>query len=292
MSRTVVIAVDSEERTVDALALGRLLVGASGLPGTLVSVFPYAPLSDPQEPELARLRDEARDMLLGLAAEVDLPVADAEVIAGNFAARELQHVTERPETALIVVGSTMRGPVGRLLIGGVGERLLAGAASPVAIAPRGFGDAPPDRLGRIGVGIDGSDEAQHARDAAIAFARASGAALRVITVFQPLAFGTVTTGAIASTSANQVARSELHEIHERALAAVPEGIEVEGRFLDGQGGHALSGESGELDLLVVGSRGYGPLGAVLMGSVTAELVRSAASPILVTPRGTRLDLTG
>ena len=43
--------------------------------------------------------------------------------------------------------------------------------------------------------------------------------------------------------------------------------------------------SGELDLLVVGSRGYGPLRAVLLGSVSSALVRSAQSPLVVVPRG-------
>jgi nucleotide-binding universal stress UspA family protein len=39
------------------------------------------------------------------------------------------------------------------------------------------------------------------------------------------------------------------------------------------------------DLLAVGSRGYGPLRAVLLGSVSSALVRSAASPLVVVPRG-------
>jgi nucleotide-binding universal stress UspA family protein len=41
---------------------------------------------------------------------------------------------------------------------------------------------------------------------------------------------------------------------------------------------------------VTGSRGYGPLGAVLLGSTTADLARTSACPLLVTPRGTQFDL--
>ena len=40
----------------------------------------------------------------------------------------------------------------------------------------------------------------------------------------------------------------------------------------------------DLDLLVVGSRGYGPLRRTLVGSVSDELVRTAPCPVLV-PRG-------
>jgi len=65
---------------------------------------------------------------------------------------------------------------------------------------------------------------------------------------------------------------------------------VEGRFLDGPAELVLRDQSSDLDLLVAGSRGYGPQAAVLLGSTTAPLMHEAASPVLLTPRGTRLDL--
>jgi nucleotide-binding universal stress UspA family protein len=46
----------------------------------------------------------------------------------------------------------------------------------------------------------------------------------------------------------------------------------------------LRERSGELDLLVLGSRGHGPVRAVLLGSVSSALVRSAESPVVVIPR--------
>ncbi len=156
VGKRIVIAVDTGERTPDALALGRLLATSTGVRAMVVSIFPYMPLAGPEDAELVRAREDARRTLSEFTAEMGLEHAEAEVRSGNFAARELQHITERPETGLIVVGSTTRGPLGRLVIGGVGERLLAGAACPVAIAPRGYGDAPPARLARVGVGLDGS----------------------------------------------------------------------------------------------------------------------------------------
>jgi len=44
-------------------------------------------------------------------------------------------------------------------------------------------------------------------------------------------------------------------------------------------------EAGNLDLLVVGSGVYGPLRAVLLGSVSSALVRSAKPPLVFVPRG-------
>ena len=290
VAKRVVIAVDTDERTLDTLALGRLLTESTGAPATVVSVFAYMPLIDPDGRELRRLREEGRATLEDLAREMNIGDAAAEVVPGNFAARELQRITERPESGLIVVGSTTRGPLGRLLVGGVGERLLSGAACPVAIAPRGYADAPTSRLARIGVGLDASDEARHALDAAVALARTADAELRIITAFQRLAFGAVATSAISSTSANDAMRQELRAVHDNALAAVHESVPAEGRFVEGSADDVLRGESADLDLLVVGSRGYGPLGAVLTGSATTALARGAACPVLVTPRGTRFDL--
>ena len=292
MARNIVIAVDTKERTLDALALGRVLTDATRAPAVLVTVFPYLPLDDPLLPELTAVRDEARATLLELGASEGVDVADAHVIAGNFAARELQHTTEAPDTGLIVVGSTTRGPIGRLLVGGVGERLLAGAACPVAVAPRGYADDRPSRLECIGVGVDASDEARRALDAAVALARASGARLRVITAFQPLVFGGVTKTALPSASVNEVMRNELRARHEAAIAEARASVETAGRFLDGLAEEVLEAESEDVDLLVTGSRGYGPLGAVLLGSVTGALFRNATCPVLVTPRETRFDLLG
>jgi nucleotide-binding universal stress UspA family protein len=42
--------------------------------------------------------------------------------------------------------------------------------------------------------------------------------------------------------------------------------------------------SRDLDLLIVGSRSYGPLGAVLLGAVTRRLVYAAECPLMVVPR--------
>ena len=290
MPKNIIISVDAKERTLDTLALGHRFADATGAPAVLVTVFAHHPLHDPADPELVEVRAEAREMLLELARAEGLEIADARVIPGNFAARELQRLTEQPDTGLIVVGSTTRGRVGRLLVGGVGERLLSGGACPVAVAPRGYGEAKASVLRSIGVGVDGSQEARIALDAAIALATASGARIRVITVFQRLAFGAATTSALPGQSANDQMRHELRSIHDAAVAEVSAVAEAESCFREGSADDVLVAESEQLDLLVVGSRGYGPVGAVLLGSASTALARAAGCPILVTPRATPFAL--
>ena len=290
MTRNIVIAVDATERSVDPLALGKLLADATRAPAVLVSVFPYDPLADPHGNELPRVREEAREILLQLGEERGVDVAEAYVVASNLAARELQSITERDTTGVIVVGSTSRGPVGRLFPGGVGERLLAGSACPVAIAPRGYAEHPAASLRTIGVAFDGSEESRHAMDAGRLLARSSGARVRVITVFEHVAFGATTTLRSGGVSVNELMRRELHGALDELLAGEPEGAAVEGRFLEGPAGAVLAEQSAELDLLVTGSRGYGPRAAVLLGATTHKLMRAARCPGLVVPRGVSLDL--
>jgi nucleotide-binding universal stress UspA family protein len=290
VTRNIVIAVDATERSVDPLALGKLLADATRAPAVLVSVFPYDPLADPHGNELPRVREEAREILFELGEERRVDVADAHVVASNLAARELQSITERDTTGVIVVGSTSRGPVGRLLPGGVGERLLAGSACPVAIAPRGYAEHPAASLRTIGVAFDGSEESRHAMDAGRDLARLSGADVRVITVFEHSPFGATATLRTGGASINELMRRDLHGALDELLAGAPADLAVEGRFLEGPPGKVLAEQSAELELLATGSRGYGPRAAVLLGTTTHKLMRTARCPGLVMPRGLSLDL--
>jgi nucleotide-binding universal stress UspA family protein len=47
----------------------------------------------------------------------------------------------------------------------------------------------------------------------------------------------------------------------------------------------LVSRSRDLDVLVLGSRGKGPLGAIVAGSVANRVIREASCPVIVVPRG-------
>jgi nucleotide-binding universal stress UspA family protein len=290
VSKNIVIAVDATERSLDALAFGKLLADASEAPVVLLSVFPYHPLADPGGEELSRMRAEARTILLELGESAAVEVADVEVVPSNFVARELHRVTERETTGVLVLGSTSRGAAGRLLPGAMAERLMAGAAAPLAIATRAYAERPAAPLERIGVGFDGSDESRHALEAGRLLARSAGARLRVISVFEPLTFGAIATGRTGGASVNELRRAELRSALDEVMAQQHGELAIEDRFLEGSASEVLAAESAGLDLLVTGSRGYGPRAAVLLGSTTHALMRTAACPGLVLPRGTSLEL--
>jgi nucleotide-binding universal stress UspA family protein len=81
------------------------------------------------------------------------------------------------------------------------------------------------------------------------------------------------------------ARAEL----ELAVEAVPD---ADGAFLIGDPATELARETEISDLLVVGSRSYGPVGAVLLGEVSGRLVKAAMCPVLILPNGVAQPLEG
>jgi hypothetical protein len=56
--------------------------------------------------------------------------------------------------------------------------------------------------------------------------------------------------------------------------------------LSGRPGSELATQSRDVDLMIVGSRGYGPMAAVMLGGTTHALIRDAACPVVVLPHGT------
>jgi nucleotide-binding universal stress UspA family protein len=60
---------------------------------------------------------------------------------------------------------------------------------------------------------------------------------------------------------------------------------LELEFRSGDPANELVHASPELDLLVLGSRGHGPLRSVLLGSVSDATLVGSKAPVLVVPRG-------
>jgi nucleotide-binding universal stress UspA family protein len=83
------------------------------------------------------------------------------------------------------------------------------------------------------------------------------------------------------------ARDRLELAVRGAVSGVFAPLTVSGRVVDGYADDELARLSGEVDLLVCGSRGHGPIGSVMLGSVSAGVLRKARCPLLIVPRGAR-----
>lgn len=276
------IAHDGSDGGRDALALARTLAAAdqdaSALVVTVVSVAPlpmeYALLSAEESPETEAFFEEAREMLPGV-------VVESGAYGGASPAGVLTTLAEREDFDAIVVGSPHRGAVGRVVLGSVALSLLSGAPTDVAVAPKGYAQADHETFRDIAVGYDGGPEAKVALRRAEALARLSSARLKLLTVVKP----PVATPVMVPGAYSPEYPPDPERVLDEGVQSVDGSLAVEPVRLDGDPARELSRECSEgVDLLVVGSRGYGPLTRVLLGSVSRRVVQDAPCPVLVVRR--------
>jgi nucleotide-binding universal stress UspA family protein len=146
----------------------------------------------------------------------------------------------------------------------------------VAIAARGYAGHPMP-IAKVGVGYDEHPESV----AALALARELAAptratvhALHVVSIPTYAYTGTVPPAIDESVDALLAeARDRMRELPD-----------VDGRAVYGLPGQELAAFGDEVDILVVGSRGYGPMRRLVLGSTSAYLERHARCSLVVLPR--------
>jgi nucleotide-binding universal stress UspA family protein len=245
--------------------------------------FPYHPMlaTVPGEVSEQRVRDELHS-LLG-----DSPIlADAGYHWANssWPIRALHELADWEGADLIVFGAA---PV-RLERRHVSlmERMVHGAPCAVALAPAGYADSTARALRSIGVGFADTEEGRAAVGLAREVAHRAGARIQLIA-------GAGLSPELLSYAAGSPALPEAEaEIYTETKAAAErvsaELLAGEGCEFDVRRGDAcrlLLEASERLDLLVLGSRAYGPIRHALLGGVSAAVMRGARCPVLVVPRG-------
>jgi nucleotide-binding universal stress UspA family protein len=275
--KKIVVGFDASDPARDALLLGADLAASLDASLVVASAIEFGPLeidiadyNRARAEHYERVFEQARDQLGGAGFE--------RRELQDTAAHGLTELAEAEGADLIVLGSTHRGPIGRVLGGSVASALFHGAPCAVVVAPRGWATEPHAGLGLIGVGFDGSDESATALAQAIVLARARAAKLRVIAIAPYL-------GSDARPEAAEASNEVWTERLDRAVEAIPADVEYETVLREGREATELALQAVDLDLLVVGSRGYGPLRRTIVGSVSGELARTAPCPVLVVPRG-------
>jgi nucleotide-binding universal stress UspA family protein len=222
--------------------------------------------------------------------------AQLRELQGLSAPRSLHEAAEADGAGLLVVGSAERGALGRVAPGSTAQRLMHGAPCPLALVPGGW--QPREAIRAIGVAYVETEEAREALRGAHALAARAGAKLRVITVHTPHL------GMYAETEARKTIRPAKtvdqvegeHRVRaERAvqvaIAELGDEVRVEvDAYAEDDPADVLIRVSEHLDLLVCGSRGYGPVRAVLLGGVSRRVAAGAHCPVIVLPRGVRASL--
>jgi nucleotide-binding universal stress UspA family protein len=281
MFKQIIVGVDGREGGRDAVALAKLLVAAGG-ELTLAHVVPgdadvnrgasaayEAPEAERAEAVLETVREET-----GVEAHLRWR-------GSSSVGRGLHELCELIGADLVVVGSSRRGLLGRVLIGDDTSAALNGAPCSIAIAPTNYSQQR-GAMREIGVGYDGSPESEHALSVARMLAAASGAKLSAFEAVSLPSDAFLGPGAVDNTP-----RRLLDDARGR-IAALGD---VEPRVAYGQPAEELALYSASLDLLIVGSRGYGPVGRLIHGSTSQQLARSARCPLLVLTRTSRPSAT-
>ena len=300
MHQPVIALVDPLRDDIAPVALGLMLARLTSAPLLLAGAYPVDLHVDRVYPELthASAADAEQGMsrfgaLVEHAPGPRVPVATTVVASAGFPARALHDLAEHQDASLLVLGSSRRGLVGRVLPGAVTDRLLHGAPCPVAVAPGGFSfEDAVDGPRLIGVAFTDTPDGRAALARACVLAARARGLVRVLTVSEPL--DPLITSALEAAALEYVrsARDDAAAtVLRRGLDAVSAGRSAGGEILTGLPADALAAVSHDLDLLVCGSRGYGPVRALLLGGTSHALVRKAACPVLVVPPGSPAQTT-
>jgi nucleotide-binding universal stress UspA family protein len=278
VSSTIIAGFDGSDASHEAVRFAVRLGRA--LPAQVVAVTGY-----PVPPHVfgKGASDGAEAALVSDAhTEADLTLADlhedgvsSRLVRPGEPARALIEAADELEGDLIVVG---RHHASRLALGSTGDRLIHGAPCPVSIVPASPSQAT---LQTLAVAYDAGDAARTALEYAARVARSLSARLVLISVVEPFADSRIE----KTDDDHQRYRSAVVERADQAADQLRPGLDVEVRTLPGPAGEMLAAAcKDDVDLLVAGSRGYGPLRAVLAGSVSRYLADHAPCPLIVVPR--------
>ncbi len=280
--KSLVIGIDESGEAIDALRLGRVLAAECGAGLDVVAVLPGGlPGSAFESPDEEREAAEYFERLFAIAEEELEPGFRPHRMIGLSPPAGLTRSARETEASAIVIGSSCHGPIGRVLMGDVGARLASGSECPVIVAPRGYSRDAPAGFGTIGVGYDGSPESRIALSYGEHLAAELGASIRLV--------GAVPVVPVEGVTANS-GRGYQRLITDRIQASLAEVVaasesEIDVEVRGGDAADCLAEASQDLDLMVLGSRGYGPFLRVMLGGVSLKVMRSSACPVIVVPRG-------
>jgi len=271
----------------DAAVLARAFARATDADVILVGVLGdpvVIPLTGGSWTELHRQAEstlaETRDELV--------PGARSVIVTDVSTARGLERVVAREHRDLLVVGSTPDAQDGCVRIGRRARQLIGDAGCALAIAPRGLARDPQLALGRIGVGYDGGPESEAALALAGSLARAAGAELSVRAVVddQIPMLGVIGTGRSEVIAEwGRLVQTDVEQLRGRAVeAAKTAGVDARVEAMQGRPAAALLELGDAVDLLVIGSRRWGAVARLVLGSTGEALAHDASCSLLVVPR--------
>ena len=300
---TILIGLAPGQKDDAALHLGSMLARSTGEDVIVLAVVPAPWPPDPYQADKEYLAyldaratkalDRARAQLGASGLAVECQQRRAESVPAG-----LQQVIEERQVSCVALGSSSTGLVGRVMLGGVAERVLHATDVPVVVAPRAFHRGSATRIQRVSVAFGRADHDGALLARAVAMAQRMTAPMRVVCfAVRPMPDYV---GAIESSSEQLVIGEWLSGLESDISAALAAGTQrtaapasttattTRVETVLGQGGSwtdALSDIAwSDGDLIVVGTS-HGPLSRFILGSHAAKIIRSSPVPVMLLPRG-------
>lgn len=241
------------------------------------------------------LEDLEADVLAAGVARAERILDRAQIVGYHTVgtpAGELVSASE--EARLVVTGSRGRGRLLAGLLGSTSYAVTAHARCPAVVVPARSGGedlVTPPQPGpgrRVVVGVDGSEPAGRALEAAAQVAHETGGALHLVGVGRVVSMESV--AYVEESTAGTEHTHALREEQEHVIATAAERIRaqhpdvtIETDVLFGEPGHALADLGANAGMIVLGSRGHGGFTGLLLGSVSHTVIHEAACPVMVVP---------
>ena len=279
----ILLASDGSEDAQRAVQWLAMLPVPAGTRLRVVSVvtLPPSPLDIPPVREYYRgLRDAARTLVEDAArALADRGPVETRVCEGEPRARILAEARDW-DADLLVVGAKGLGAVKRFLLGSVSTGVVHGAHCAVAVVR---GEARPPA--RVLLACDGSTDAMAAVRYVGMLPLVSNTAVRLLAVVPPMPSIPIASE-IAGTPwppapeviAEATAQMEQSLVEAEATLGRPAS---ERAVRVGDPASAILDAARTADLIVLGARGLGALGRMMIGSVSERVLQHAECPVLI-----------
>jgi nucleotide-binding universal stress UspA family protein len=209
--------------------------------------------------------------------------ANSTVLVGESFAESLIGFAEENNSDLIVIGGARDGVFGGHVIGSVTGALLHASPIPVALAPRGYHEDPPDTVTAVTAAVPTRPGDDNPLPFAITLASAANLPIRMVS----LVSAENLTHAESAKEVREIQIAAAEENLVLAARALPDAPEIESLVADG-----LTLESAlkklnwdDTDILVVGSSRFAAPRRIFLGSTAARILAGTDAPVIVVPRG-------
>jgi nucleotide-binding universal stress UspA family protein len=291
MTQRVLLAYNASERAEDALVLAARLAGDLEAAIAVGVVVPTSSADGRTPAGQRELAFKAEPILSQATAELSERIAARQVervaVGATSPAEGIAETARGSGATLVVVGSSHRGPLGRIVPGTTVSRLIPRVSCPVAIAPAGYAERAPESIRIVGLAFDCGPDARRAAKVAVRLAEAASAGFRAFGVVEPaLAAPAAMTPMSPEVWGPPFDEAALQRELDDIVATLPEGIGGQTTILCGSPASALV-ETGThaVDVLVLGSHAYGRLARLLTPSTSLATARAAPWPVVIVPPG-------